>query len=552
MPPEPRNSGQRRDRSGTVRKEAVRANVSSPTLAAVLFDMDGVVTDTAGAHAEAWQRLFDDYLRQRAERGEEKLPPFDPDRDYRRYVDGKPREAGVRSFLEARGIEIPYGDESDPPERESIWGLAKRKDRYFRSWLAENRVTVYPGSRRLIDELSSRGLKTAIFSASRNAAEVLANAGVDKLFDTKVDGRDLAALGLPGKPEPAMLLEAAARLGVAPEQAAVLEDAIAGVEAGARGGFGLVIGVARGDYGEELQKAGARMVVHDLAELALDGDNTLFVKTLADLPSVAEAREGIRERLTAKKPAVFLDYDGTLTPIVEDHTKALLGEGMRAAVAELARHCKVAVVSGRDLAMLKQLVGIESVFYAGSHGFEIVGPDGWNKTLEKGAEFLPELDRAEKSLQSELAGIKDHAVERKRFSIAVHYRRVADADLPRLEEAVERVLADHRSLKLGHGKKVFEIQPEIAWNKGRAVLWLLEQLDLEHSDVVPLYIGDDITDEDAFRVLAGCGLAIAVRDHESRPTAADCTLADPEEVRRFLEFLTTLVAGRQGQPPGRG
>ena len=520
-------------------------------LAAVLFDMDGVVTDTAAAHGAAWQRLFDEYLQQRAKQEDSEWQPFDPDRDYRRYVDGKPRYDGVRSFLKARGIELPYGEESDAPERETVCGLGNRKDQYFRAWLADNRVEVYPGTRRLIADLRRRGLKVAVFSASRNAATVLANAGAEHLFEAKVDGSDLAALGLPGKPEPAMLLEAAARLGVAPERAAVLEDAIAGVEAGVRGGFGLVIGVDRGDYGADLQKAGAEMVVHDLGELALGRENILLVKTLQNLPAVEEEEERIRRRLAGKTPAVFLDYDGTLTPIVEDHTKALLAADMRAAVAELARLCKVAIVSGRDLGMLQKLVGIDSVYYAGSHGFEIAGPKGWSKSLEKGVEFLPELDRAEKRLEAELADIKGHAVERKRFSIAVHYRRVAEADLPRIEQVVEQVLADHRGLKQGQGKKVFEIQPAISWHKGRAVLWLLEQLDLDGPGIVPLYVGDDITDEHAFRALSGRGLGIAVRDHESRPTAADYALAGPAEVKGFLELLAGLARGRARRPPGR-
>ncbi len=523
-----------------------------PALAGVLFDMDGVVTDTATAHIAAWQRLFTEFLQGRASGGGETLSPFDPDRDYRRYIDGKPRYEGVGSFLDSRGIELPYGDESDPPERETICGLGNRKNDYFNAWLKENRVEVYPGTRRLIMELRQGGLKVAVFSASRNAAAVLDNAQAAELFDVSVDGSDLAELGLPGKPEPAMLLEAASRLNVEPEQAAVLEDAIAGVEAGKRGGFGLVIGVDRDNHGNELKKAGARLVVRDVAELVLNSDQTLKVKTLANLPAVEEGRKELRQRLATGTPVVFLDYDGTLTPIVEDHTRALLGADMRRAVTELARHCKVAIVSGRDLKKLQELVGIESVFYAGSHGFEIAGPQGWSKSLEKGADFLPELDRVEERLRDGLSGIEGHAVERKRFSIAVHYRRVDEKDVPQIEDVVERVLADHQGLHRGLGKKVFEIQPGIAWNKGRAVLWLLEQLGLDGPGVVPFYVGDDITDEYAFRALAGRGLGIAVRDHESRPTAADYALADPGEVKSFLELLVTLAAAKEKTPPDRG
>ncbi len=512
-------------------------------LQAVLFDMDGVVTDTARAHAAAWQRLFDEYLGQRAGRRGEAFRPFDPRHDYRRYVDGKPRLDGVRSFLEARGIELPEGDADDGPEQETVCGLGKRKDGYFQSWLEENRVRAYPGTLSLIGALHRAGVRTAVFSASRNAEAVLRNAGVLGLFEARVDGGDLARLGLPGKPDPAMLLEAARRLDAAPGRAAVVEDAIAGVEAGAAGGFALVIGVARGDHGDALRAAGAHLVVHDLSELRLCPDGGLAVKTLADLPAVWEREDEIRQRLAGRTPAVFLDYDGTLTPIVEDHTRALLAADMRAALEALARRAAVVVVSGRDLARLRELVGLESVWYAGSHGFEVAGPGDAGVRLEKGAEFLAELDAAERALRERLADVAGHSIERKKFSIAVHYRQVAEGDVGRLRQSLERTLAGHPGLRLGHGKKVFEIRPDIDWNKGEAVLWILQHLGLDRPDALPLYVGDDITDEDAFQALAGHGLCIAVRHGESRATAADYAVADTREVKRLLALLSGLVPG---------
>jgi alpha,alpha-trehalase len=242
-------------------------------LEAALFDMDGVVTDTAQAHAGAWQRLFDEYLKERAQRLGEVFRPFDPDKDYRRYVDGKPRMDGVGSFLDSRGIELPYGKRDDAPQRETVCGLGNRKDRYFNEWLEANRVRAYPGTLALAEALRRAGVRVAVFSASRNAEAVLRNAGVLELFDARVDGVEAARLGLPGKPDPAMLLEAARRLSAAPAASAVFEDAIAGVEAGARGGFGLVVGIARGDYGDELKAAGAHLVVRDLAELGFEPES---------------------------------------------------------------------------------------------------------------------------------------------------------------------------------------------------------------------------------------------------------------------------------------
>jgi alpha,alpha-trehalase len=394
----------------------------------------------------------------------------------------------------------------------------------------------------LIDALKHAHIRVAVFSASRNAEAVLTAAGVLDLFDAKVDGADVAKLRLPGKPDPAMLLDAACRLGTSPGRAAVVEDALAGVEAGARGGFGLVIAVDRAGERQRLEEAGADLVVGDLAELALEDGRRLGVKTLERLPSVWACEATIRARIAGRRLAVFLDYDGTLTPIVEDPTRADLGDDMRAAIAELAEKTTVGIISGRDLQDLRNRVALDRVFLAGSHGFDIAGPKGWRETLQKGIEFLPDLDRAERSLHEHLDATPGAAIERKKFAIAVHYRRVHPEDARWVEQSVERALQRHPRLRKGSGKKVFRIQPAIDWDKGRAVDWLLERLDLDRPDALPLYLGDDLTDEDAFRALAGRGLTVAVRDGERR-TAADFALADPEEVRRFLEWLSAGVAG---------
>ncbi|MDP1535324.1 MAG: trehalose-phosphatase, partial [Rubrivivax sp.] len=489
------------------------------------------------------KQLFDAFLLARPEAAGTAFEPFDIERDYRRYVDGMPRHDGVRCFLAARAIVLPEGSDGDGPDTPSVHGLAARKNGFFNAWLQDHVVQPHAGTVALIGALRSAGMKTAVFSASCNAEQVLSSAGVLELFDTKVDGGDARRLGLRGKPDPAMLLEAAARLGLAPARCAVVEDASAGVAAGAAGHFGLVIGVDRSDDGDALRDAGASVVVQDLAELALAPDKTLTLKTLASIPSVWSREAVLRQRLTAQRPAVFLDYDGTLSPIVADHTKAFMSAAMRAAVHRLSQHCTVAIVSGRDLAMLQSLVQLDMVFYAGSHGFEIAGPQGSDHNLERGTEFLPLLGAAEQQLREALAGIEGHSVERKRFSIAVHFRGVAEGDQGRLEALVRDVLTAHRRLRLGHGKKVFELQPDIDWHKGHAVRWLLDQLGLERPEVLPIYVGDDITDETAFRALAGRGLGIAVRDGGTRATAADWALDDVAEVQRLLELLSSIAAG---------
>jgi len=518
------------------------AGATPARLDAVLFDMDGVVTDTAQAHAAAWKRLFDEFLRSR---DGETFQPFDLQHDYRKFVDGKPRQDGVTGFLRSRGIDLPAGAPDDPPDTMSVTGLARRKQAYFDAWLREHHVRTFPGTLKLIRDLHAAGIQAAVFSSSRNSEKVLRNAGALDLFDARVDGQDLASLELPGKPDPAMLLEAASRLGVQPGRTAIVEDAIAGVEAGARGGFALVIGVDRSGFDDALRRSGADVVVHDLAELQVSTDRGLAVKTLDSLPPLRDREAALRAELSGTEFAVFLDYDGTLAPIVDDPAKAFMSDDMRSAIAGLAAHCTVAIVSGRDLAMLEQLGGMDGICLVGSHGFEIAGIEGTSRPFEKGRDFLPELDAVERELCEQLAGIDGHSVERKRFSVAVHYRRVADADVDRLTSIVEDALAKHPTLRKGLGKKVLELRPDIDWHKGQAVLWVLDHLETSGQDPTPVYVGDDVTDEDAFRALSGTGLTVVVRDGESRQTAADYSVEGVTEVRRLLEMLTAIAADRR-------
>ena len=231
---------------------------------AALFDMDGVITRTAILHAAAWKRLFDEFLLRHAPSPSQ---PFDEMDDYRRYVDGKLREDGVTSFLASRGIVLPGGSPTDAAEADTVAGLAMRKDAYFTALLNEKGVAVYEDGVALLEAVRAYGLKTGVVSASRHCQTVLAAARLLPLFDVRVDGQESRRLGLRGKPDPAAFQEAARRLDVVPAQAIVLEDALAGVEAGRRGGFGLVIGVDRGNHGAALQAQGAHLVAQDLRTL---------------------------------------------------------------------------------------------------------------------------------------------------------------------------------------------------------------------------------------------------------------------------------------------
>jgi trehalose 6-phosphate phosphatase len=237
--------------------------------------------------------------------------------------------------------------------------------------------------------------------------------------------------------------------------------------------------------------------------------------------------------------AIFLDYDGTLTPIVSRPDQAVLMDSTRAILRTLAAKMPVAILSGRDLDDVRQRVNIGAIVYAGSHGFDIAGPRGVRKEIA--TEFLPGLEMVEQELGKQLAGIAGARAERKRFSIAAHYRNVNASDIPKVERAVSEVAARHRELRKMDGKKVYELLPDIDWDKGKAVLWLLENLGLERAKVRPIYIGDDRTDEDAFRALEKSGVGILVSE-EPRPTAARYSLKDPAEVERFLrELVATLT-----------
>jgi trehalose-phosphatase len=199
----------------------------------------------------------------------------------------------------------------------------------------------------------------------------------------------------------------------------------------------------------------------------------------------------------------------------------------------------VGIISGRDLKDVQDKVGINSIVYAGSHGFDIAGPQGLQVEETVGEEFLPVLDKAEKALSQKLGTLPGLLVERKKFAIAIHYRRVDPAKVEWVEAIVDEVAADQPELRKSYGKKIFEIQPQMDWHKGKALLSLLRTLKLDRQDVLPFYIGDDVTDEDAFRALKGRGIGIVVRDLPYE-TAAACSLKDPDEVRRFLVQLIPL------------
>ncbi|MCG5529443.1 beta-phosphoglucomutase family hydrolase [Halorhodospira halochloris] len=241
--------------------------VEIPGYQAAIFDMDGVVTRTATVHARAWKEMFDEFLqRYSVERGEP-FVPFDEEGDYFAYVDGLPRHDGVRSFLAARGIELPEGEHGDPQELDTVHGLGSRKDALVQQVLARDGVEVFPDWLERVKEWRQAGVKTAIVSSSLNCQAMIRAAGIEELFDARVDGAVSRELGLKGKPDPDIFIEAARRLDVEPSASVVFEDAISGVQAGAAGGFAVVVGVARHGNHADLIEHGADVTVSEITEL---------------------------------------------------------------------------------------------------------------------------------------------------------------------------------------------------------------------------------------------------------------------------------------------
>jgi trehalose-phosphatase len=267
-------------------------------------------------------------------------------------------------------------------------------------------------------------------------------------------------------------------------------------------------------------------------------ETTISLQNSHELPS---ALKHLPEILGSNKPAIFLDYDGCLTPIVSRPEDAVLSHSMRESLLKLANTSSVAIVSGRDREDVYNLVKLKNLYFAGSHGFDISGPD--NMHIEPGGakNALPALDKADKLLKEKLMHLKGAMVERKKYAIAVHYRNVAGNQQEDVKTITEEVLKLYPQLKIGRGKKIIELKPNLDWHKGKAVLWLLENLDLNKPGILPIYIGDDITDEDAFAALQGKGIGILVGEHEEQ-TAATYRLENVDEVQNFLDELSRILS----------
>ena len=517
----------------------------------VIFDLDGVVTKTALVHAAAWKEAFDEYLRLREKRDNEPFKEFTHQNDYLPYVDGKPRYKGVKSFLESRDIHIPFGEPSDPPDKETVCGIGNRKNEKFREVLKAKGAQIFPSTIELIKNLKQDGVRVGVASSSKNCKYILESVNFENLFETRVDGEVSAVMGLHGKPEADIFVTAASNLGALPAESIVVEDATSGVLAGRNGGFGLVLGIARENNETELLENGADIVVSDLVQINLEQMEEWFYRKPRPLFEAWDKEVALPKEepivnpyygrsaksafVGEKKLVFFLDYDGTLTPIVSRPDLAILSGQMREVVRALSNKYTTAIVSGRMRKDVQRLVDIEGLFYAGSHGFDIEGPQ-FSMIKPEVEKIVPIIAQIIEQLNKKLGSIEGILIEDKKFSVGVHYRLADELVVPKVKAFCDDIIKNNSSLRLMEGKKVFEIMPAIDWNKGKAIRWIMQALKIEWSDTSVVYIGDDTTDEDAFRVVRSRGTGILVSE-KAKASTADYFLSNPQEVRRLFERL---------------
>ncbi|MEX0968634.1 MAG: trehalose-phosphatase [Bacteroidia bacterium] len=497
---------------------------------AAIIDLDGVITQTATTHAMAWKQMFDAYNQKRKEKGEMPYREFSIEEDYFEYLDGMPRYDGVKNFLQSRNISLPWGNAVDDPDKETICGLGNWKNVLFNELLKKGEVKIFEKNVAKLREWKAAGIRLAVISSSTNCRQVLELTGLESIFEARVDGVVSEERKLKGKPAPDIFLEAAKELNTRPDEALIVEDSRAGVEAGRKGGFQRVIGIGGKEQMEIMKKLGATEVVESLEQLDI---NKRSQKAPEDLPSALENFDRLAGGIGNEGVVLCLDYDGTLTPIVADYTKAIISDKMREQVRKAAAAFPVAIISGRDIFFIKEKVNLDGIFYAGSHGFEIEGPDNFRHELKEAEALLPVLDDIENKLNQELKQFKGVKIERKKYALAVHYRNASEADVPAVNLIIDKVLSLNNKIEKGRGKKVIELKPRIKWNKGKAVEMIAKQLGAE----MIIYIGDDVTDEDAFRSITN-GVGILAGTHDEPFTAADYSLRDVDEVQEFLKKLS--------------
>ena len=502
---------------------------------AVIFDLCGVLTDAALVQRLAWASLFNDYLVQRPAYEGEDYSLLTND-EYYQLVDGQPRPDGVAAFLGSRGITLPRGVPSDTGD-DTICGLANRQRQLYAD-LLDREVPLLGAMITLTRKLRDIAVATVAHSSRPGCQQVSNVTGVNRLLDvyiaeTAAEGPSIAANpGLVVLPEATHVLDAANKLGVRPHRTVVVGDTEAGLSAGRDAGFALVIGVDRTGYADRLFERGADFVVTDLADIAVrTGD-----RRISEIPNALESYGQLAGITIGRDSVLFLNYDVALSQTVaEPGADAPVDNGAQA-LRNLAAVSPVVVISGRDLADIRDRVGIPEIWYAGSHGFELLGPDGSHREHATGLAAVPVLA----GVAAELRGILEHIpgvrVVHTRFAVTVQYLEAASEHIDEIV-ATTRRLGQRNKLRVSSGRMLVELRPDVQWDEGTRLAWIQSHVDKPKS-LIPIYIGGDFIDEDAFEAVQLAGVGIAVRHNEdgNRRTAARFVLNDLDEVREVLEL----------------
>jgi alpha,alpha-trehalase len=382
----------------------------------------------------------------------------------------------------------------------------------------------------LVARLHDVGVRTGFWSSSRDCRRVLAAAGTGQP-------------DLPDAPKHTDLPETVKGLDVRPDRCAAIVDSDAGVIAGRAAGFALVVAIGPAGDADQLRRNGADAVVTDIAEIAVRcGD-----RRIATLPDALQSYAQIGAVLATRRPAVLLDFDGTLSAIVSDPDAATLDDGSAGALKALSAYCDVAILSGRDLADVVSRLGLPGIWYGGSHGFELMAPDGSSQQNETAAPAVEALEQAAAELSQQFEALDGVRVEHKRFAVAVHYRN-AEPEAVRQVTATVRSVGQRRGFRVTMGRQLIELRPDIAWDKGKMLQWILHRID-GPDPLLPIYIGDDLTDEDAFDAVRRDGIGIVVRHGEDgdRLSAARFALNGRAAVREFIQRLALQVAAERDE-----